>query len=95
MAVAQPHDLALWRRICKSLANVRRLVPELPPIHRADAAVVACVAALVQAYSEQEREAARKLWKRSTRNSLDAARTYIKGKADQVFEWNKTHIAER
>ena len=31
MAVAQPHDLALWRRIYKSLANVRRLVPELPP----------------------------------------------------------------
>ena len=95
MAVAQPHDLALWRRIYKSLANVRRLVPELPPIHRADAAVVASVATLAQAYWEQEREAARKLWKRTTRTSLDAARTYIKGKADQVFEWNKTAVRDR
>lgn len=95
MAVAQPHDWALWRRICKSLANVRRLVPELPPIHQADAAVVERVAALAQAYSKQEREAARTLWKRTTRTSLDAARTYIKGKADQVLEWNKTAVQDR
>ncbi|CAE7040599.1 unnamed protein product [Symbiodinium sp. CCMP2592] len=95
MAAAKPHDLPLWRRLAISLGNVRRLVPELPPIGKTDDATVAAVAALVQTYSEQEREAARRVWKRATRDSLAASRAYVKRKADQILEWDKTAAEDR
>ncbi|CAE7306648.1 unnamed protein product, partial [Symbiodinium sp. CCMP2456] len=94
-AVAQPHLESLWNRIAKSLAFTRRLVPELPRIDRADQDTVECVAALAQQYSDQERDAARRLWKRTTRHSLAAARTYVKSKADQILEWDRTLAEDR
>jgi len=93
--VAQPHLESLWNRIAKSLAFTRRLVPELPRIDRADQDTVECVAALAQQYSDQERDAARRLWKRTTRHSLAAARTYVKSKADQILEWDRTLAEDR
>ena len=89
VCVARPFDAPLWNRITKSLANVRRLVPELPHITMADEATVARVEALVQVYFDQEREAAKKVWKRVTCISLSASRAYVKGKADQILEWEK------
>jgi len=95
VCVARPFDAPLWNRITKSLANVRRLVPELPHITMADEATVARVEALVQVYFDQEREAAKKVWKRVTCISLSASRAYVKGKADQILEWEKTEAEER
>ena len=47
MGMHRPFDTPLWNRTVKSLAHVRRLVPELPSIRQADAASVAQVEALV------------------------------------------------
>ena len=92
---AQPHNPQIWHRTARSLANVRRMVPELPHISRADGPTVALVEALVNAYSEQERQAAKQAWRRITRDSLPAARAYVKRKADQISEWDNTSAEDR
>ena len=89
MGMRRPFDAPLWNRTVKSLAHVRRLVPELPSIRQADVASVEQVEALVNTYVEQERTAAKQAWKRTTRDSLAASRAYVKAKADQILAWDK------
>ena len=70
-------DQALVDRICAPLANVRQRVPGLPHFYR-DALLKGMpeVQHLVEAYQEQERDAAKQAWKIRTKHDACNTRAY-------------------
>ena len=90
VGVSRPHDVQLWQSIRRSLASVRASVPELPYFLVLDASISEPVDALAAAYTQQEVKAAKRSWIRRAKNKLGVARSYVKRRADQQLEWERT-----
>ena len=86
----RPFDVFLRVRIFRSLRGVRKLVPELPFTHLIDGAFHRALQDLVCQYVRQENEAGKQRWRLRIRDNECAARTYIKRRADQALEREKT-----
>ena len=90
VGVSRPRDIPLWQSIRRSLAHVRAAVPELPYFQVIDVSIAEPVDALVATYTQQEVKAAKVRWLRRAKDNLGVARSYVKRRADQQLEWERT-----
>ena len=95
VALERGWDVAVRRRICRSLRGVRRLVPELPHLPEIDEAMLKEVSALAQQYSKRERVAAKARWKDQMRSNPDAVRNFIKQRAEAILAWEASSESQK
>ena len=91
----QPACVHLREKILRSLHGVREVVPELPHITLFDRDLREALQALTDKYVRQQNEAGQKRWRLRARCSVDAERTYINRRADQVMQREKLLASQK